>query len=415
MVTVASRSAGAFSFDAENRRRVARRALAPTPPTFETDAVTARSSISSAPSGWPRTPATLNPAATTATKADAELTCGVGVACAACRHFGPYRGRDVDPFERPLPHTDLAAAQPASVSRARWWRTSRPWATADPAGRARRASSGRCSAGASSCATSTRPPTGFRVLAGAKHRRRRRLRRRRLFAVAPAARGSAAQEAGGACSRRASGGEPRATGLLGTAVGAEMPRPVVRDVWRDGYSHHITRLMVLSNLGDASRRLAARAHRLVLGGVRRRLRLGRRAQRARHGHLRPATLMTTKPYVAGAAYIDKMSDYCRGCASIRRRPARCRRSTGRTSVATPRRFRASRGCASRWRPRRSAHRSSEARTPACSSTSPGPSREARSSRPARAFRRARVAGERRGARNCLALTAARSQSCARGG
>jgi deoxyribodipyrimidine photolyase-related protein len=25
------------------------------------------------------------------------------------------------------------------------------------------------------------------------------------------------------------------------------------------------------------------------------------------------TVMTTKPYVSGAAYIDRMSDYCRGC------------------------------------------------------------------------------------------------------
>jgi len=27
-----------------------------------------------------------------------------------------------------------------------------------------------------------------------------------------------------------------------------------------------------------------------------------------------ADLMTTKPYISGAAYIDRMSDYCQGCS-----------------------------------------------------------------------------------------------------
>ena len=30
--------------------------------------------------------------------------------------------------------------------------------------------------------------------------------------------------------------------------------------------------------------------------------------------------MTTKPYIAGAAYVDKMSDYCRGCAFSPKKP-----------------------------------------------------------------------------------------------
>jgi deoxyribodipyrimidine photolyase-related protein len=61
---------------------------------------------------------------------------------------------------------------------------------------------------------------------------------------------------------------------------------VVGDVWARGLQppHHAPH--GARQHRRAPRRLAARAHRLVLGGLRRRLRLGRRAQRARHGHLR---------------------------------------------------------------------------------------------------------------------------------
>ena len=88
---------------------------------------------------------------------------------------------------------------------------------------------------------------------------------------------------------------------------------VVGAVWEDGYSHHITRLMVLSNIAmllDASPReltdwfwvayidaydwvVEPNVHAMGTFGV--------------------GDLMTTKPYIAGAAYIDKMSDFCEGC------------------------------------------------------------------------------------------------------
>ena len=89
---------------------------------------------------------------------------------------------------------------------------------------------------------------------------------------------------------------------------------VVDDVWREGYSHHITRLMVLGNLatllGCSPRELCdwfwvayIDAYDWVV----------------EPNVLAMATfavgeLMTTKPYVAGAAYLDRMSDYCAGCA-----------------------------------------------------------------------------------------------------
>ncbi|MCK5942424.1 MAG: cryptochrome/photolyase family protein [Planctomycetes bacterium] len=89
---------------------------------------------------------------------------------------------------------------------------------------------------------------------------------------------------------------------------------VVDDVWREAYSHHITRLMVLGNLatllGVKPRELSdwfwvayADAYDWVV----------------EPNVLAMATfgvgeLMTTKPYVAGSAYIAKMSDYCGECA-----------------------------------------------------------------------------------------------------
>ena len=88
---------------------------------------------------------------------------------------------------------------------------------------------------------------------------------------------------------------------------------VVAAVWADGYSHHITRLMVLANLGmllDLSPRdlsdwfwiayvdaydwvVEPNVHAMGTFGV--------------------GDLLTTKPYVAGSAYIDRQSDFCASC------------------------------------------------------------------------------------------------------
>lgn len=100
----------------------------------------------------------------------------------------------------------------------------------------------------------------------------------------------------------------------GTPSGLACLDHVVSDVWREGYTHHITRLMVLGNLatlfGMSPRQLTdwfwiayVDAYDWVV----------------EPNVLAMATfgvgdLMTTKPYVSGAAYIAKMSDYCSGCA-----------------------------------------------------------------------------------------------------
>jgi len=89
---------------------------------------------------------------------------------------------------------------------------------------------------------------------------------------------------------------------------------VVADVWREGYGHHITRLMVLSNvatlLGVDARELAdwfwvayADAYDWVV-----------EPNVLGMGTFALGDLFTTKPYVAGAAYVNRMSDYCGGCA-----------------------------------------------------------------------------------------------------
>lgn len=89
---------------------------------------------------------------------------------------------------------------------------------------------------------------------------------------------------------------------------------VVEGVWREGYGHHITRLMILANLAtllDVSARSLTdwfwAAYTDAYDWVVEPNVLGM-------GTFAAGDVMTTKPYVSGSAYIDKMSDYCRGCA-----------------------------------------------------------------------------------------------------
>ena len=88
---------------------------------------------------------------------------------------------------------------------------------------------------------------------------------------------------------------------------------VVTDLWTEGYSHHITRLMVLANLAtllDVSPREITdwfwAAYTDAYDWVVEPNVLGM-------GTYALGDLMTTKPYVAGAAYIARMSDYCGTC------------------------------------------------------------------------------------------------------
>ena len=99
----------------------------------------------------------------------------------------------------------------------------------------------------------------------------------------------------------------------GTPSGLHCLDDVVDSVLRTGYSHHITRLMVLANLAtllDVSPRELTdwfwAVYTDAFDWVVEPNVLGM-------GTFGAGELMTTKPYVSGAAYIDRLSDYCAGC------------------------------------------------------------------------------------------------------
>ena len=100
----------------------------------------------------------------------------------------------------------------------------------------------------------------------------------------------------------------------GTPSGLRCLDTVVADVWREAWSHHITRLMVLSNIAlllDVSPRQLTDwfweayddAYDWVV-----------EPNVLAMGTFGAGGVMTTKPYIAGAAYVNRMSDYCGGCA-----------------------------------------------------------------------------------------------------
>lgn len=117
-------------------------------------------------------------------------------------------------------------------------------------------------------------------------------------------------------------------GAVVSALGAENPLPpaywgkrsglncldqVVAGVWSEGWSHHITRLMILSNFAtliDTSPRELTDwfwvAYIDAYDWVVEPNVLGL-------GTFAVGALFTTKPYVSGANYIHRMSDYCESC------------------------------------------------------------------------------------------------------
>jgi deoxyribodipyrimidine photolyase-related protein len=99
----------------------------------------------------------------------------------------------------------------------------------------------------------------------------------------------------------------------GASSGLDCLDSVISDVWNEGYSHHITRLMILSNIAtllDVSPRQLADwfwvAYTDAYDWVVEPNVLGM-------GTFALGDLFTTKPYVSGAAYISRMSDYCSSC------------------------------------------------------------------------------------------------------
>lgn len=107
--------------------------------------------------------------------------------------------------------------------------------------------------------------------------------------------------------------DPLPAAFWGRASGLNCLDQVVNSVWQEAYSHHITRLMVLSNIAtllDVSPReltdwfwvaYADAFDWVVEPNV------------LAMGTFGTGPLMTTKPYVSGAAYIHQMSDFCDHC------------------------------------------------------------------------------------------------------
>lgn len=123
----------------------------------------------------------------------------------------------------------------------------------------------------------------------------------------------AAEEGEGAAPSFFGAERPLPPAYWGTRSGLLCLDNVVGEVWRSGYSHHITRLMVLSNLAtllDISPRELTDwfwvAYTDAYDWVVEPNVLGM-------GTFAAGNIMTTKPYVSGAAYIHRMSDYCDGC------------------------------------------------------------------------------------------------------
>ncbi|AXC11479.1 hypothetical protein ACPOL_2155 [Acidisarcina polymorpha] len=107
---------------------------------------------------------------------------------------------------------------------------------------------------------------------------------------------------------------PLPAAYWGAKSGMNCLDTVIEQVIREGWSHHITRLMVLSNLatlcGYSPRELADWfwiAYIDAYDWVVETNVLGM-------GTYGDGGVTATKPYVSGAAYIDRMSDYCKGCA-----------------------------------------------------------------------------------------------------
>ncbi len=101
--------------------------------------------------------------------------------------------------------------------------------------------------------------------------------------------------------------------LWGKASGLACLDEVVASVWDEGYSHHITRLMVIGNLmtllGVSPRALADWFWVAYIDAYDWVVEPNVLAM-ATYGDAR----MTTKPYVSGAPYLNTMSNYCGACS-----------------------------------------------------------------------------------------------------
>jgi deoxyribodipyrimidine photolyase-related protein len=107
--------------------------------------------------------------------------------------------------------------------------------------------------------------------------------------------------------------QPLPPAFWGAKSGLRCLDEVVRSVWEESYSHHITRLMVLSNIAtllDISPRELTDWFWIAYADAWDWVVEPNVLAMSTYG---AGEVMTTKPYIAGSAYINKMSDYCGSC------------------------------------------------------------------------------------------------------
>jgi deoxyribodipyrimidine photolyase-related protein len=124
---------------------------------------------------------------------------------------------------------------------------------------------------------------------------------------------SAASLDGGAQPCALGGDTPLPPAYWGVPSGLACLDRVVADVWREGWSHHITRLVILASIAtllDVSPRELTDwfwvAYVDAYDWVVEPNVLGM-------GTFAVGDYLSTKPYITGAAYINRMSDYCERC------------------------------------------------------------------------------------------------------
>lgn len=283
---------GRWSFDTDNRLPFRGDPPAPTPPSFEPDPIT-EEVFSLVARRYAHHPGRLDPRALPATKADAEALWAFARR-AALPHFGPFedamsRASTTLFHTRISPLLHLYRLLPARIVRE---------AVDSPIPMGSKEGFVRQILGWREFVRHVHHETdGFRVLPGPENRAP-------VDIEAPAA----PDELG------ANVPLPACFWEGGPRSGLSCLDRVIGDVWREGYSHHITRLMILSNiatlLGLSPRELTDWfwvAYTDAYDWVVEPNVLGM-------GTFAAGDIMTTKPYVSGAAYVDRMSDYCDACA-----------------------------------------------------------------------------------------------------
>jgi deoxyribodipyrimidine photolyase-related protein len=297
---------GRFSFDGQNRQAWSGQPPAPPEPTFPVDAIKAEV-IADVEALLPHHPGRLDAAALPATRDDAEaLWRHAREACLP--HFGPYEDA-MSRRSRGLFHTRISALMnmhrllPARVvgevasdpslplpSREGFVRQVLGWR--EFVRHVHAASDGFRAL----TSTASRPgDAGWAGVSGQGH-----------------SEGAPDWLDGGAAPTP--GHAPLPPAFWGKPSGLACLDHVVADVWDTAYGHHITRLMVLSNLAallDLDAREVADwfwcAYADAWDWVVEPNVLGM-------GLFALGDHMTTKPYVSGAPYVARMSDYCGACA-----------------------------------------------------------------------------------------------------